>query len=128
MAELAALANELDIIVHLVSHLSTPDGDPHEEGGRVMIRHFKGSRAIGYWCQFMFGLERDTQAEDKDIRTVTTFRILKDRFTGSSSGEVFYLGYDSATARMFETEKPKKKNKTAEGYGFGKEESDDDDF
>lgn len=119
MAELAGITNELGAIVHLVSHLSTPEGTPHEEGGRVMIRHFKGSRTIGYWCQFMFGMERDTQAEDKAVRTTTTFRVLKDRFTGRSSGEVFYLGYDAATAKLYETEKPQE----ASAYGFSKEEA-----
>lgn len=125
MAQIAKLANELNIIIHLVSHLSTPDGDPHEEGGRVMIRHFKGSRAIGYWCQFMFGLERDTQAEDRDIRTTTTFRVLKDRFTGDANGEVFYLGYDNTVGRLYERDKPVDAERD---YGFGKEEEDNEDF
>ena len=40
--ELALLAQELEIIIHVISHLATPDGKPHEEGGRVMLRHFKG--------------------------------------------------------------------------------------
>jgi twinkle protein len=54
MKEMAALANELQIIILFVSHLTTPEGKPHEEGGRVTIRHFKGSRAIGFWSHFMF--------------------------------------------------------------------------
>ncbi|KKL71542.1 hypothetical protein LCGC14_2093850, partial [marine sediment metagenome] len=68
MKELAGLANELNIMVHFVSHLSTPEGKSHEEGGRVMIKHFKGSRAIGFWSYFMFGLERNQQAEDVNER------------------------------------------------------------
>jgi twinkle protein len=79
MADMAQLAKALNVIIHFVSHLATPDGKPHEEGGRVMIRHFKGSRAIGFWSHFMFGLERDTQAEDDAVKTITTFRVLKDR-------------------------------------------------
>lgn len=123
MAQMSKLAMELKIIIHLVSHLSTPEGTPHEEGGRVMIRHFKGSRSIGYWCAFMFGMERNTQAEDRDERTTTTFRVLKDRFTGRANGEVFYLGYDADTAKLYEREKPE----ASEKY-FGKEDKDDDDF
>lgn len=103
MAEMASLAKELKIIIHLVSHLSTPDGKPHEEGGRVMIRHFKGSRAIGFWCHFMFGLERDQQSDDPVQRSITTFRVLKDRYTGQATGEVIYLGYERDTGRLFET-------------------------
>lgn len=106
MAGMAGLVKELKIIIHLVSHLATPEGKPHEEGGRVMIRHFKGSRAIGYWCMFMFGLERDQQHDDPRWRSITTFRILKDRNTGRSTGKVVYLGYDSESSRLFETQPP----------------------
>lgn len=103
MAEMAALAKELGVIIHLVSHLATPEGKPHEEGGRVMIRHFKGSRAIGFWCHYMFGLERDQQHEDERLRAVTTFRVLKDRYTGQATGEVIYLGYERETGMLYET-------------------------
>lgn len=102
MARLGGLVKELDIWIGLVSHLATPDGKPHEEGGRVMIRHFKGSRAIGYWCHFMIGLERDQQAEDPRERTITTYRVLKDRVTGLSTGKTFPVGFDSITGRLIE--------------------------
>jgi len=106
MKEMAGLANELGIIIHFVSHLTTPEGKPHEEGGRVSIRHFKGSRAIGFWSYFMFGLERDQQAEDSVVRQTTTLRILKDRYTGQATGEVIYLGYDRDTGLLSATEAP----------------------
>jgi len=106
MAEMGALVKELDIMILLVSHLATPEGRPHEEGGRVMIRHFKGSRAIGFWCHYMFGLERDQQHENEVVRSTTTFRVLKDRYTGQATGQVIYLGYDVETGRLFKTEKP----------------------
>lgn len=102
MAEIGGLVKELDILIHLVSHLATPEGKPHEEGGRVMIRHFKGSRAIGFWCHFMFGLERDQQAAALTERQTTTFRILKDRLTGKSVGETVRFRYDAATGRLNE--------------------------
>lgn len=111
MAAIGSIVKELDIIIHLVSHLATPEGKPHEEGGRVAIRHFKGSRAIGFWCHFMFGMERDQQAEDLNVRRTTTFRILKDRLTGQSVGECIYLGYEIDTGRLFETVKPPKPEK-----------------
>lgn len=69
-----------------------------------MIRHFKGSRAIGFWSHYMFGLERDQQATDERHRTVTTFRVLKDRYTGRATGLTFYLGYDQTTGRLSEIE------------------------
>lgn len=102
MKEMAGLANELGIIIHFVSHLSTPEGKPHEEGGRVMIRHFKGSRSIGFWSFFMFGMERDQQHEVEEVRQTTTFRVLKDRYTGQSTGQVIYLGYDPEGGLLFE--------------------------
>lgn len=105
-ADMAMLAQRLGIIIHFVSHLATPEGKPHEEGGRVMIRHFKGSRAIGFWAHFMFGLERDQQHPIEAFRSITTFRCLKDRFTGRATGKVIYLGYEDATGRLFETEAP----------------------
>ncbi|MRN66390.1 toprim domain-containing protein [Brucella sp. 10RB9213] len=106
MKDMAMLAQELNIIIHFISHLATPEGKPHEEGGRVMIRHFKGSRSIGFWSFFMFGLERDQQHEDERWRSITTFRVLKDRYTGRATGEVIYLGYDRASGKLFETKPP----------------------
>lgn len=98
MARLGALAKRYGIIIHLISHLTTPDkGAPHEEGGRVTIRQFKGSRAIGFWSYFMFGLERNQQASDPIERQTTTFRILKDRYTGQSTGKTIPLNYDEET-------------------------------
>jgi len=106
MEEIATMAQELGFCVYIISHLATPDGTPHEEGGRVMIRHFKGSRAIGYWSHFMFGLERNQQAESEIVRKTTTFRILKDRYTGQATGEVFYLRYDESSGLLVESDPP----------------------
>nr|WP_180883064.1 toprim domain-containing protein [Mesorhizobium loti] len=125
MKEMAGLANELGVIIHFVSHLATPDGKPHEEGGRVMIRHFKGSRAIGFWSFFMFGLERDQQNEDPIIATTTVFRILKDRYTGRSTGSTINLGFDQETGKLFVREDDPFADKDAKGHGF-KDETDDD--
>jgi twinkle protein len=104
MKDLALLAQELGIIVHVISHLSTPDGKPHEEGGRVMLRHFKGARAIGFWAHFAFGLERNPQAEDPDEAQRTTFRCLKDRYTGRANGKTMQLAYDIDTGLISESE------------------------
>ncbi|MCA0324027.1 MAG: toprim domain-containing protein [Proteobacteria bacterium] len=100
MKELAGLVHELGLILHLVSHLTTPEGKPHEEGGRVMIRHFKGSRSIGFWSNFMFGLERNQQTEDESERGVSLFRVLKDRNTGRSTGKTLGLLYSHGDGRL----------------------------
>jgi len=102
MSELASLCQELQIVIHYVSHLSTPEGASHETGGRVELRHFKGSRAIGFWTFFAFGLERDKQAEDPDDRCILTVRGLKDRLTGRSDGCTMRLRYDRHTTRLTE--------------------------
>jgi twinkle protein len=102
MADIASFAESTGIYFYFVSHLATPEGKPHEEGGRVMIRHFKGSRAIGFWSHFMFGLERNQQADDENERQTTTFRCLKDRFTGQSVGKLVRLGYDVGSGLLFE--------------------------
>lgn len=106
MKEMAGLANELKIIIHFVSHLSTPDGKPHEEGGHVSIRHFKGSRSIGFWSYFMFGLERNQQDDDPIKRQTTRLRVLKDRYTGQATGNCIYLGYNHETTQLYETTNP----------------------
>lgn len=105
MADIAQLAQELDITFYFISHLTTPEGKPHEEGGRIFIRHFKGSRAIGFWSHFMFAMERDQQAS-REERSTTTFRVLKDRYTGQSTGETFFLGYDYQTGLLHVTDGP----------------------
>jgi twinkle protein len=101
MAEAASLCQELNCVIHYVSHLATPEGKPHEEGGRVMIRHFKGSRALGFWSHGMFGLERNQQGKPEE-RSITTLRCLKDRFTGRATGMCFPLQYNDRTGMLEE--------------------------
>lgn len=108
--ELALLAQELEIFILVISHLATPDGKPHEEGGRVMLRHFKGARAIGFWAHFAFGLERNPQDEDPQEAQRTTFRVLKDRYTGRSTGKTLCLDYDHTTGRLSAGEFPSEKS------------------
>lgn len=121
MAAIAKLAQELNICFYFISHLTTPEkGAPHEEGGRVTIRQFKGSRAIGFWSHFMFGLERDQQSEDEGERKTTTFRILKDRYTGQSTGHCIYLRYDENTGRLQPCAEPGEKEEFPE---FGNDDT-----
>lgn len=101
MGEVAMLAQELNVWVFLVSHLTAPaTGSTHEEGGHVSLRHFKGARAIGFWVSFAFGLERNKVAEDPQERLRATLRCVKDRYTGRADGECVELVYDQETCRL----------------------------
>lgn len=112
MAEVAGLAQELSVCMYLVSHLATPDHGAHEEGARVELRHFKGSRAIAFWTFFAFGIERNQQSDEEVERATSTLRVLKDRYTGNSLGKTKTLVYNSltgqqevaASAEVFETD------------------------
>lgn len=105
MAEMAGMAKQTGVVIHFISHLTTPEtGASHEEGGRVTIRQFKGSRSIGFWSHALFGLERNQQAEDPSVRALTTLRCLKDRYTGRATGQTFGLKYDLATGALSEVE------------------------
>ena len=120
MADIAGMAQELGFVFHFISHLATPEGKPHEEGGRVMIRHFKGSRAIGFWSHYMFGLERNQQAEDLLERRTTTLRVLKDRYTGTATGLTIPLEYDLDTGLLSVGEK----RSTSESNPFSETQED----
>ncbi|MFM7027810.1 MAG: toprim domain-containing protein [Chakrabartia sp.] len=102
MCEMAGLAEELNITIHLVSHLSTPDGKSHEDGGRVTEKHFRGSRSVAYWAHYMMGLERNKQ----DPNCPTIIRGLKDRLTGDGVGPFIALGYDKDSGLMVEVPMP----------------------
>lgn len=115
MAHLGSLVKEVPISIHFISHLATPDGKPHEEGGHVAIKHFRGSRAIGFWSSFMIGLERNQQSTNERVRTTTTVRIVKDRYTGRATGQRFWLGYDPITGMTFPSTDP---DESAEKLGF----------
>lgn len=104
MAELSSLTQELDCTIYFISHLTTPEGKSHEEGGRVLEKQFRGSRSIAYWSHFLFGIERDKQ----DVGGITTFRVLKDRYTGDSAGHKFGLRYETETGRLIECDIPSK--------------------
>lgn len=98
MTELSALMLELDSTLHYISHLSTPEGKSHEEGGRVKENQLRGSRAIAFWSHYIFGLEGDKQKPGSPRR----LRVLKDRFTGDANGLVIGLQYEQATGRLVE--------------------------
>lgn len=127
MKEAKAMASHLGITIHFLSHLTTPSGgSAHEEGGKVEAKQFTGSRAIMRYADLLWGIERDTQHDDETIRSTSTFRILKDRVSGRSTGRTFHLYYDPATTLQREVPPPPKDNegkshgfKPQDGYEFG---------
>jgi twinkle protein len=102
MAALGGLVTELEVSLLLVTHLSRPDGKSksHEEGGRVMLRHLRGSNAVAMWSSLVYGLERDQQSEQHS--DITIVRCLKDRFTGRATGKKFGLHYEHDTGLLVE--------------------------
>ena len=115
MADLASLVEQHEFTLHFISHLTTPTGTAHEEGGRVLEKHFTGSRAIARWSHNLFALERNKQEPEEP----TTFRILKERETGDATGHTFGLGYNRTTGLFEEVEL---------GDGPFKDETRNDDF
>jgi twinkle protein len=109
------MAHALQFVFHFVSHLATPEGRPHEEAGRVQVKHFRGSRAIGFWSHNILGIERNTQEPGNPM----ILRCLKDRFTGQSNGMTFGLAYDPKTGLLSECDVPS---------AFGDETSGNTDF
>lgn len=101
-AEMSSLCQELGLTMFVISHLTTPQGESHEEGGRVKEKHFTGSRAIARWAHYMIGLERNKQEEDDAEKHITTVRFLKDRYTGRATGKTFRIKYDPITGVLSE--------------------------
>ncbi len=110
MAEAAALGQELQSFNWVVTHLNTPEGKPHENGGQIHLRHFKGSRGIAAWAHGAVGIERDQQAEDELERRTSTIRFLKDRATGRATGKTFRVLYDFDTGVLTERDDNERHN------------------
>lgn len=92
VTDLEALAIELDICLHLVSHVS--------EG-----RSLRGSKGISKIVDAVVFLERDKHHEDPEIRNTTRVVVDKNRFAGDT-GTACWLRYDPMTGRMLETSAP----------------------
>ena len=98
MTELAQKAVAKNVHFVLISHLSQPDGSPHEEGGRVTLRHLRGSGGIKQLSWNIFVFERNQQDENSTRMLV---RFLKCRETGLT-GPVGVLNYNLKSGRIEE--------------------------
>ena len=105
VSELANITRELDFTLFTISHLRKTDGKkPHEEGGRVHLDDLYGAAALKQWASYVFGLERNQQATDEEVRHTTTLRCLKDRYTGLAAGQTVKIKYNKDTGRLFEAD------------------------
>lgn len=105
VSELANITRELDFTLFTISHLRKSDGKkPHEEGGRVHLDDLYGAAALKQWASYVFGLERNQQATDEEVRHTTTLRCLKDRYTGLAAGQTIQIKYNKDTGRLQEVD------------------------
>lgn len=117
MADMASMVEQHNFTLHFVSHLTTPDGTAHEEGGRVLAKQFTGGRSIARWSHNLFALERNQQEPEEP----TTLRVLKEREFGDATGRTFGLAYDRETGRFHEVP-------LEDDTGGFKDESQNEDF
>jgi twinkle protein len=112
MTRLRSLVERTGITLFLVSHTTTPtNGDSHEEGGRILLRHLRGSRSIGQLSDTCLALERDQQADNGD--NSVTLRVLKQRYSGET-GVACTLKYDLETCSFTEHEATKEFDATTD--------------
>ena len=98
MTKIRSLAQELDIIFFVVSHLKRPQGNKgHEEGAMTSLAQLRGSASLGQLSDCVIGLERDQQSEEE--ANEVTVRILKNRFSGET-GVACTLQYSQETGRL----------------------------
>ena len=101
MTKLRSLVERTGISLFLVCHTTTPpNGQSHEEGGRVQLRSLRGSRSIGQLSDSVIALERNQQSGSE--RDATTVRVLKNRYSGEV-GEACQLNYDLNTCKFNES-------------------------
>lgn len=104
--ELAAMANDYQIVIFIFCHLKAPEGNiakekrekfyhdgkfiglgncPHEFGGDIYSSQFAGSRAMMRSCNLMLGIEGNKDSEIPDeARNMRNIKLLEDREFGES--------------------------------------------
>lgn len=101
MFSMAQLIKELDISIFHINHLNNPMGSKdHGEGARVKASQFTGSRAQWRFSTDVWGLERDAQNPDMQLRHMTTFRVIKNRLSGQLG--TFQIKFDHNTGVLVE--------------------------
>ena len=103
MTRLRMFVQEMRITLLLVSHLKRPDGKSLEDGAVTSLGMLRGSAAIAQLSDAVIGAERNSQAEDAEVRNTTKLRVLKNRFSGKT-GPAGELVYNEDTGRLTEQE------------------------
>lgn len=100
MTSLRSLVQETGVGMILVSHLRSPEGKAHEEGGVTSLNQLRGSRSIGQLSDTVIGIERNQQDESK--KHTSSIRVLKCRWNGQT-GPACEVIYDPKTGRLRES-------------------------
>ena len=107
MTRLRTLVQELSVTLVAVSHLKRPNGNQgHEDGQAVSLSQLRGSGAIAQLSDAVITLERNSMAEDPNVRHITKVSVAKNRYCGLT-GPACELRYDTDTGRMLEIEEEK---------------------
>jgi twinkle protein len=102
MTRLRTLVQELNVTLVAVSHLKRPNGNQgHEDGQAVSLSQLRGSGAIAQLSDAVITLERNSMAEDPNVRHITKVSVAKNRYAGLT-GPACELKYDTDTGRMRE--------------------------
>jgi twinkle protein len=107
--DLAALAKELGIVLHIAHHLTDPrgtgDGGGHTEGAASHLNQVRGSGGIANFASIVIGHERNQQATEGGQFLLTRLRALKNR-PRSITGPMQVLKYNLETGRLLLTKEP----------------------
>ena len=131
--ELEILSQEMGFAWIITSHLNPPKyGPPHEAGGRVSLRDFTGSRGLMRKASFAFGVERNSETADPELRMINRVSLLKSRNGNPSATAELWLRFNPDTGSSRETVPPEggtlvQKEKEPSAFVGGREEGGEDD-
>ena len=99
--EIAGMAKDLGFFYYCFCHLKAPvQGKTHEEGGKVKVAQFRGSRAMAEKTKLMLGIGRDQYAEDEVTRNTSQHHLLLNSGFGKTG--TFDVFYDDETGDYLE--------------------------
>ena len=104
--QLQALTKRLPAHFFIISQASQGDGKKsHEEGGKMTVRHIRGSQMIPACMDEIISLTRDQQADDEDERNLVSVHSLKGRL-GAHTGFIESRRYDKQSGRLLFSDDP----------------------
>lgn len=105
MRRIGTFKDENPVFILLLSHLKKVYGDrtPHEEGGPVGLRDFRGAGSITFWANDVWGGRRNTLAPSFEEKCLTVYENLKNRDVGYKTGSQVYVKMGMSDGRLRET-------------------------